>query len=536
MNIRFPKPAESFLSASGHLKSEGDSFMTTAEKLFQDALVLDKEGQAERAFTLYLGAAELGFVPAQLSAGVACMSGRGTAQNYEMAVFWLEKAAAQNNACAIANLAYCYCNGYGVARSETKALELYRAAANLGDSNASRQYDLLRSKLAGSASSPAAAPAAAAKPAARRRRPPRPAAESSAEDPELDKIIGQVFSPENPGIPTVSVDVHQTGPQSASTVVSVFVPEFGRSAKVSIPNSIAEGQTITFSAAVNAAANGINSPLRIHVGKITRAENAAPAGQAAPQRTQAAAAPVRQAAPQQAQASAAPARQAASQSAQPAIAPDELKKKIRTLKFRIYLRPVLILLATLAFVASTVAVFVLATFFPKMPIPPMLGNLLGIGFSVCFIPVFFAWFFPWVIGRYPKPGFFKTRRIIRHLEKRKLMEKAVLEMETCTLVPFGDKMLLSDSFLFPKKKNGVIIPCDEILWMYAEYSRRRHYGHLMLGTKYWGVMGLTGARGGKKYSEIINSSGHAMQRRVSGILLTDTKENRQKYKQLRKKN
>ena len=133
--------------------------MTTAEKLFQDALVLDKEGQAERAFTLYLGAAELGFVPAQLSAGVACMSGRGTAQNYEMAVFWLEKAAAQNNACAIANLAYCYCNGYGVARSETKALELYRAAANLGDSNASRQYDLLRSKLAGSASSPAAAPA-----------------------------------------------------------------------------------------------------------------------------------------------------------------------------------------------------------------------------------------------------------------------------------------------------------------------------------------------------------------------------------------
>ncbi|MBR4039291.1 MAG: sel1 repeat family protein [Clostridia bacterium] len=513
--------------------------MTTAEKLYQEALALDKEGNAERALTLYLGAAELGYVPAQLNAGVAYLCGRGAAQDYKTAVFWLEKAAAQNNASAIANLAYCCSNGFGVARDEARALELYRTAANLGDSAASRQYALLQSRLSGAAPAAAPAPAAQASPAApaapvRRRRPAQPAPQSAAESPELDKIFGQIFSAEN--VPTVSTDVHLSGPQNATTVVTVYVPQFGRSAQVCIPNSIEPDKTVTISADLNAAMNGINSPLRVHVVNVTRA--GAPAAQPAPQRTQTAA-PVRQPAQQSAQA--APVRQPAqqrtqtAQTAAPAAMPADIKKKIRAFKFRIYLRPVLVLLCTIAFVLSMLALFALSALFPDKPIPPMLGNLIGVGFSGGFILVFFAWFFPWVLGRYPKPGFFKTRKIMRHLEKRRLLEKAVVEMETCQLTAFGDKMCLSDHFLFPKKKNGIIIPCDELLWLYAEYSRRRHYGHLMLGTKYWGVMGLSGARGGKKYSQIINASGHALQKRCPGILMTDTKENRKKYFELKKK-
>lgn len=534
---------------------KGDLCMTTAEKLFQDALALDKEGHAERALTLYLGAAELGYVPAQLNAGVAYLCGRGAAQDYRTAISWLEKAAAQNNAPAIANLAYCYSNGFGVAKDDARALELYRTAANLGDSAASQQYALLQSRLAASAAP--AAPAASAAPAApaapaRRRRPAQPAPQSAEEDQALDKILGQLFSAEN--VPTVSTDVQLSGPLNATTVVSVFVPQFGRSAQVCIPNSIEPDKTVTISAALNASMNGINSPLRVHVTRVTRAEGTAPAAQPASQRTQAAA-PVRQTAQQNTQAAspasqpapqrtqaAAPVRQPAQQntqapaskSAQTAAAPADIKKKIRALKFRIYLRPVLVLLCILAFVISMLTLFALSAIFPDQPIPPMLGNLIGFGFSGCFIPVFFSCFFPWIIGRYPKPGFFKTRKIIRHLEKRGLMEKAVIEMETCEPVMFGDRMCLSDNFLYAKKKNGLIIPCDEIVWLYAEYSRRRHYGHLMLGTKYWGLIGQSGARGGKKYSQIINASGHAMQKRCPGILMTDTKENRKKYFELKK--
>ena len=94
--------------------------MTTAEKLYAEALALDKEGNYEKALTMYTAAAELGYVPAQLSTGVAHLCARGTAQDYKSAVYWLSYAAEQNNASAISNLAYCYLNGYGVEKDEQK--------------------------------------------------------------------------------------------------------------------------------------------------------------------------------------------------------------------------------------------------------------------------------------------------------------------------------------------------------------------------------------------------------------------------------
>lgn len=472
--------------------------MTTAEQLYQQAAALDKEGLADKAITLYTGAAELGYVPAQLRTGVAYLSGKGIAQDYQKAVYWLQKAAEQNNASAISNLALCYSNGYGVAKDEKKAIELYQKAANLGDTTASRQYDLLLQKVGASAphtSSVAEKPAPAG-------------SGSSAGNTDATEFFNRFIHAHGQTVPTVDLAVQLSGPENASTTVSVYVPEFKRSVSVKIPNTIAEGQSLMISAAVVSAATGINSPLKVHIAKVTRAVSAQ-----------------------------APAIQQTSQAPQEpcALTPAEIRQKVKAFKRRVYVRPVISLIATLWFILSAGAMIVLSTAFPDLPVPQYVYNLIGPGFTIGFVLVFYFWFLPWIIGRYPKAGFFKTRKVIRHLEKRKLLEKAVTEMETCTLSDFGDRMCLSDHFLFYKKKNGIIIPCDEILWLYEEYSKSRLYGHLMLGTKYWGIMGLSGAMRSKKYAEVMNAGARALQKRVPGLLLGSAKENRKKYDSLRTK-
>ena len=472
--------------------------MTTAEQLYQQAAALDKEGQADKAITLYTGAAELGYVPAQLRTGVAYLSGKGTAQDYQKAVYWLQKAADQNNASAISNLALCYSNGYGVAKDEQKAMALYQKAANLGDTTASKQFDLLQKKSGASAPHTPSATAEAA-----------PAASgSSASSGNANDFISKIFSMADQAVPTVDLAVQLSGPENASTTVSVYVPEFKRSVSVKIPNTIAQGQSLMISAATNAAATGINSPLKVHITKVTRV--------ATPQ------APVMQQAPQAAQ-------------VRSTLTPEEIRQKVKAYKRRVYVRPVINLIATLWFILSAAALFVLSAVFPDVRMPQYVHNLIGSGFSIGFILVFWFWFLPWIIGRYPKAGFFKTRKILRHLEKRKLLEKAVVEMETCTLSDFGDRMCLSDHFLFYKKKNGIIIPCDEILWLYEEYAKPRFYGHLMLGTKHWGIMGLSGAMYSKNYAEIINAGARALQHRVPGLMMGSAKGTRKKYDSLRAK-
>ncbi len=333
---------------------------------------------------------------------------------------------------------------------------------------------------------------------------------SGAANADVSELVTQIFGAANQNaVPTVSVEAKLTGPLTASTVVGVYVPEFNKTVRVSIPNSITEGRTLMISAGINAAANGINSPLKVHVAKVIRddAAKTAPTQPPVLQDTQAAA------------------RRNSIDTA----------AKTKELKRRVYTKPVIRFVLSLCFVFSFVGMALLMYLFPEGGAPDFVMNIVGIGFFLGFFSVFCFKFFPYIIGRYPDPGFIKTRRIMKHLEKRGLLEKAVIEMETCRSVPFGDKMCLSDSFLFPKKKNGIIIPCDELLWVYANFSNRRGCGYLMLGTKNWGINCFSHITGRKQYTQAAAAAIQALQKRNPSVLVGESKENQKKYFSLTKK-
>ena len=65
--------------------------------------------------------------------GTMYLQGIGVPQNYQEAVKYFERAAAQDNLQAIKNLAYMYYNGLTGKADYKKALHLYRQAAQLGD-------------------------------------------------------------------------------------------------------------------------------------------------------------------------------------------------------------------------------------------------------------------------------------------------------------------------------------------------------------------------------------------------------------------
>ena len=121
--------------------------MAVAENLFKEAQASEKEKKFEEAFNLYLGAADLGFVPAYSCVGYAYMYGEGTEKNYEKALEYFRKGERENNAFCISNLGFCYSNGLGVAQDKRKALELYKRAADMGHEQAKMNYESLKKEL-----------------------------------------------------------------------------------------------------------------------------------------------------------------------------------------------------------------------------------------------------------------------------------------------------------------------------------------------------------------------------------------------------
>lgn len=138
-----------------------------------------------------------------------------------------------------------------------------------------------------------------------------------------------------------------------------------------------------------------------------------------------------------------------------------ITEKAASLKKRIYRQPIICLVALIACVIS----LLIAKFTELKPI----------------LIIFFVGFFPAVFGLFRILYFIKLKKVTTYLDENEILGKAAFEMENCELVPFGDKACLSDNFLFLKKKVGLVIPCDEILWVYTSYLKRYH--SLMIGTK-----------------------------------------------------
>ncbi|MGX9148167.1 caspase family protein [Mesorhizobium sp. 128a] len=94
---------------------------------------LGVEQNLEKAFDLYLYAAERGHPEDQSNVGFMYMRGDGVAKDYQKARFWFEKAAAQNWATAYDKLGLLYLNGWGVGRDPDRAFAEFGKGANLGD-------------------------------------------------------------------------------------------------------------------------------------------------------------------------------------------------------------------------------------------------------------------------------------------------------------------------------------------------------------------------------------------------------------------
>ena len=121
--------------------------MTTAERLFQEAVECDKNQDYEQAFTLYSAAAELGYVPAYPNVGYAYLNGEGTEKDYNKAVEFFQKGVDAGNMTSVVNLGVCYSYGYGVQQDKQKALALYKQAADAGNALGKTNYEKLQKEM-----------------------------------------------------------------------------------------------------------------------------------------------------------------------------------------------------------------------------------------------------------------------------------------------------------------------------------------------------------------------------------------------------
>ena len=95
----------------------------TAEDFWNEGVQYYQNNRFDLALERFIKAAELGDARAQYQTGYMYLNGKGTAKDYSKTIYWLEKSAAQNFACAYNYLGICYSNGYGVAQDKYKALE-----------------------------------------------------------------------------------------------------------------------------------------------------------------------------------------------------------------------------------------------------------------------------------------------------------------------------------------------------------------------------------------------------------------------------
>lgn len=107
----------------------------TAADLIAAALALEKNDQ-KGAAQLYLQAAQMGDVDAQVKMGMLFQEGKGLDQNDKEAFFWYKKAADQGNMNALSFLAVMYEEGRGTEKDLKQAAVAYKQAADKGSGTA----------------------------------------------------------------------------------------------------------------------------------------------------------------------------------------------------------------------------------------------------------------------------------------------------------------------------------------------------------------------------------------------------------------
>ena len=90
------------------------------------------DNQYQTAIQLWQPEAEQGNVELQHMVGFMYMQGQGVARDFDQAMMWFDKAAAQDYDAAMFAIGSMYENGHGVAQSNHKALDWYQRAAQAG--------------------------------------------------------------------------------------------------------------------------------------------------------------------------------------------------------------------------------------------------------------------------------------------------------------------------------------------------------------------------------------------------------------------
>ena len=131
------------------------------------------------------------------------------------------------------------------------------------------------------------------------------------------------------------------------------------------------------------------------------------------------------------------------------------------------------------------------------------------------------------------PAVVKKIKALINLEKRGLLKSAIETIESSDTVPFGNNAKMTSNFLYQKKKARIIIPCDEILWVYTTYYRP--FFVLNVATKNLGIVRISKVfKFTGNYKQIVMNAYNELQKRNANILIENIRENRKKYKELRK--
>ena len=98
--------------------------------------------------TAYKIGGDAGDARCQHQIGLMYCEGRGVDVDYELAMVWLEKAAAQNDPYAVCEIGSMYYQGEGVAPSWRRTREYYQMAVELGSAQGAKNMQKLSRSIA----------------------------------------------------------------------------------------------------------------------------------------------------------------------------------------------------------------------------------------------------------------------------------------------------------------------------------------------------------------------------------------------------
>lgn len=453
--------------------------MTTAERLFQEALECDKNENYEEAFTLYLAAAELEYVPAYANVGYAYLKGEGTEKDYNKAVEFFQKGMAAGNATAVVNLGVCYAYGYGVPQDEQKALELYKQAADAGHELGKKNYEKLLKKLGGTSSKPV-----------------------HAEDLVIE------------------VEVNLTGPTNGTTRHVINVPQMGRDYTIDFPNDIKVGERMRVQGKGPVGTDGIPADVVFKVVKVNYKANTGNIkledlfGNREEKNTN-----PNPNKPISVDTGVGGLGFSNRNSPVTSTPKSTGSKFVKKLKRRVYGNYIFCYICA----AICAMLLLLPARFPWLfsaDANPAMTAVLSL--------LLVATLYPGLGGILATPGLIKRVKHMKRLEQRGLLELAAREVFTGKTEAFGDKALLSEHFLFRKQRRGLIIPCEDILWFYTGKISR--YCDFKIGTRYNGVMTFSGvSRYVKNFDGVVNEMAQRLHRRNKDLMINNTTENKMRY-------